>query len=145
MGLQDGILRDISEGPSYLVAEKPARSVEDVTIYDLAENAVLAGCCRNADYTTDALKRLVAADFDLEWRQTVWQAMVRLSERGERVNSGALYPLLSSALWDRLTEATAEARNPHEMDYVRMVKGYARLRAATAGMLKGVEQADAIP
>jgi hypothetical protein len=114
---------------------------------DLAENAVLAGCCRNADYAADALSRLTAGDFDLEWRQTVWQAMVRLSERGERISSAALYPLLGGPLWERLVSATAheDTPNPHLTDFVAEVAGWAERRRATAAMLARITLAEALP
>lgn len=122
---------------------------------DLAENAVLAGCCRNAEYAADALSRLTAGDFDLEWRQTVFAAMVRLNERGDRISTAALYPLLGSALWDRLAQATEGSwqnqwgdplpPNPHLHDFVAEVAGWAERRQATAAMLSRIERPKALP
>ena len=145
MSVKDRLLAEIPKRQERQPATALGIAQHLINSADLAEDAVLAGCCRNAEYAADALSRLTAGDFDLEWRQTVWQAMVRLNERGERISSTALYPLLGGPLWHRLARATANARNPHEQNYVRMVLGYSRERQATAAMLSRIERAEAIP
>jgi replicative DNA helicase len=142
MGLQDAIVSTLKGGPVPRAEAPP--EVDELTLTSIAEDAVLAGCCRNAEYATDAMSRLTAADFDLEWRQTVWQEMVRLNERGESIGSAVLYPYLGPALWDRLAGATASARNPHRRDWVAMVKHTAEIRRQAADMLAQIARDEAL-
>jgi hypothetical protein len=143
MGLQDAIVSTLKGGPGSWAEEPP--EVDELTLASIAEDAVLAGCCRNADYAKDALSRLIPADFDMEWRRVVFNAMLSCREAGDQITTATLYPLLGWRLWDRLARANADARNPHEQDYVRMVKGYWRMRNATAAMLARITLAEALP
>uniref|UniRef100_A0A6M3LII2 Putative helicase n=1 Tax=viral metagenome TaxID=1070528 RepID=A0A6M3LII2_9ZZZZ len=142
------IERLLSEIPnqieSEVVATKSTGS-DSTNAADIAEAAVLAGCCRNPDYALNAVTRLVASDFDLEWRQRVWLSIEQLVGQGEPVDSASLYPLLGPVLWNRLAGENASARNPHEQDYCRMVRGYARMRAATAAMLAEIAEREELP